>query len=70
MFLPDNLKNVNEEASAEARRKKAYAQIEEWSMELIPQSIRYVVQLSVQEVQCGDPDCSPIDTAVAILFDA
>lgn len=49
-------------------RKKAYARIEEWSIDLIPENSRTGVQISVQEVQCGDPDCSPIDVAVAILF--
>ena len=70
MFLPDNMRDSNAEAVAEVRRKKAYAQIEQWSTELIPKTIREGVQLSVQEVQCGDPDCSPIDTAIAIMFPA
>jgi len=64
------MKNTNAEEAAEALRKKAYAQIDKWTMELIPENIREGVQLSVQEVQCGDPDCAPIDTAIAILFPA
>ncbi len=70
MFLPDNMKNTTEEANADNLRKKAYANIEKWSMEIIPERIRKGVQISVQEVQCGDPDCAPIDTAIAILFPA
>ena len=68
MFLPENLKEKKESADAEAKRKEAYAQIEKWSMEIIPAHLRDGVVLSVQEVQCGDPDCSPIDTAIAIIF--
>jgi hypothetical protein len=68
MFLPDNLKNQSDAVTEEMERKKAYARIEEWSIDLIPENSRTGVQISVQEVQCGDPECSPIDTAVAILF--
>ena len=67
MFLPSNLKDQNTDQE-EVERKRAYVRIEEWAIELIPESIRTGVQISVQEVQCGDPDCAPIDTAVAILF--
>jgi hypothetical protein len=70
MFLPKDMNDTNAEEAAEVLRKKAYAQIEEWSMELIPENIREGVQLSIQEVQCGDPDCAPIDTAIAIMFPA
>jgi hypothetical protein len=68
MFLPDNMRNTSQEEQAEGRRKKAYSQIEKWALELIPENIRDGVQLSVQEIQCGDPECAPIDTAIAILF--
>ena len=70
MFLPDNMKNTTEEANADNLRKKAYANIEKWSMEIIPERIRKGVQVSVQEVQCSDPECAPIDTALVILFPA
>ena len=69
MFLPDNMKNKTAESAAEAERKKAYGRIEKWCLELIPEDIRNQVQISAQEVVCGDPACAPIDTAVAILFD-
>lgn len=68
MFLPSNLKDTTIEAKEESERKQAYAQIERWAFDLIPEVARSGVHISVQEVQCGDPDCSPIDTAVAILF--
>ena len=67
MFLPDNLRDQSREQE-QARRKKAYVQVEQWAAELIPTDIRTGVQISVQEVKCGDPECSPVDTAVAVLF--
>lgn len=70
MFLPDNLKDTNAEKEQEIARRKAYVSIEKWAIELIPEHIRTGVQISVQEVQCGDPNCAPIDTAVAVLFPA
>ena len=68
MFLPSNLKNQSEEDRAKAERKKAFVRIEKWGMDLIPEGIRTGVMVSVQEVACADPECSPIDTAVAVLF--
>lgn len=70
MFLPDNMKDAAAEKNAEAYRKKAYERIENWALELIPVQIRKNVQVSVQEVQCGDPECAPIDTAIGILFNS
>lgn len=70
MFLPDSMKNQADDDAASVRRNTAYKDIERWSLELIPSQIRNAVQISVQEVQCGDPECAPIDTAIAILFDS
>jgi hypothetical protein len=66
MFLPnkvDSKKKENEE------RKVALRQIETWSMELIPSGIRGDAVVAAREVICGDPECSPVDTAVTIVFD-
>ena len=68
MFLPENMRDTTAEALADARRNNAYCEIERWARELIPGSIRSGVEISVQEIQCGDPSCSPIDTALSILF--
>lgn len=67
MFLPDNLKDPSTK-NRENLARKAFVDIEKWSVELIPQSARQGVKISVQEVQCGDPECSPIDTAIIIIF--
>ena len=67
MFLPDNLKSDSGDKE-KVERRAAYARIEEWATELVPESARSGVQISVQEVQCGDPECAPIDTAITIMF--
>ena len=65
MFNPDALgdKKIKDE-----RRNKAFKNIEQWSLELIPENIRSDAQISSQEFECNDPNCSPIDTNVTILF--
>ena len=68
MFLPDNLRNTKAEDAAEVAKKAAFEQIEKWSMDIIPGHLREDVMFSVQEVSCSDPECSPIDTAIAIIF--
>ena len=63
MFLPDsNHKDDKEE------RKAACTRVEELTLEQVPEELRETLQISVQEVQCGDPDCSPIDTAITFIF--
>lgn len=68
MFLPQNDTAAAEVKAAEQARREGYARIEIWVNEAIPAEIRRGVTVSVQEVACGDPNCSPIDTAVAIMF--
>lgn len=53
----------------ERQRLKLFKNIEQWSLDLIPPFLRLQgVVIRVQEIQCGDPQCSPIDTAVTIDF--
>ena len=67
MFLPENV--VGPGASlAEKQRKEAFKNIEQWSMNIIPEPLRDDVTVSVQEIQCGDPQCSPVDTAISVVF--
>jgi hypothetical protein len=68
MFLPDSYKNQQAENIKKAEQKEAYHRIETWAMDIIPDHLRGHVVLSVQEVECNDPGCSPIDTALAIIF--
>lgn len=68
MFLPKNEAEDAEAKAAELARREGYTRIEGWVAETIPTEIRQGVTISVQEVVCGDPECAPIDTAIAILF--
>jgi len=68
MFLPDNLKDTSAEKAAETARNEAYKRIDAWCLDMVPLDIRTAVEISVQEVVCGDPECAPIDTAIAIIF--
>lgn len=67
MFLPDAAA-MNEKRMADERRKQAFRNIETWSMELIPPAIRDAAVISAQEFNCNDPNCSPVDTSVSIMF--
>ena len=70
MFLPPkNEAAVAETNAAEQARREAYSRIEAWVIDAIPANYRRGAIVSVQEVVCGDPSCSPIDTAIAILFE-
>ena len=66
MFLPENVE-LNEREEKE--RKEALERIEAWSMELIPEGIREDAFVAIREMACGDPNCSPVDTAVTIMFE-
>jgi len=68
MFLPQTDATAAETQEAERARREGYSRVEQWANEAIPGEIRQGVTITVQEVQCGDPDCAPIDTAVAIMF--
>ena len=68
MFLPQDEADIAETQAAEKARREGYSRVEMWVNEAIPAEIRQGVTITVQEVQCGDPECAPIDTAVAIMF--
>lgn len=63
MFLPKS----NQEAEKAAKRT-VLERVENWSLGIIPQELRDDVQLTAQEMVCGDPSCSPIDTVITIVF--
>lgn len=63
MFLPDSTHGDDKE-----ERKAECTRVEKLSLEFVPEEIRGEVQISVQEVQCGDPNCAPIDTAITLVF--
>lgn len=68
MFDPSKLGRRNE-------KQEAQRNIVEWIRASLVPAIRealqrdpVTVQINVREVQCGDPTCSPIDTALAFIF--
>jgi hypothetical protein len=66
MFLPGQSWEVDK-----AQRQEAYTQIEAWSQSLIAsEAVRQACLITVQEVQCGDPQCAPIDTVVTFSFES
>mmetsp|Transcript_13136 Transcript_13136/g.18592 ORF Transcript_13136/g.18592 Transcript_13136/m.18592 type:complete len:196 (+) Transcript_13136:285-872(+) len=68
MFLPTNSADQTKKDAEEKLRREAFTRIEGWALNAIPSEIREGVEISAQEVQCGDPNCAPIDTAITILF--
>ena len=64
MFLPG--RSVQDE---KAKLQQAYKKIEAMCTNLLPPPLRAACTISAQEVQCGDPQCAPIDTMVTLQFD-
>ena len=58
MFLPKNEQAITETKAAEQARRKGYSRIEGWVTKAIPTEVRKGVTVSVQEVECGDPEVS------------
>ncbi|KAL7569887.1 hypothetical protein ACA910_008554 [Epithemia clementina (nom. ined.)] len=63
MFLPE--RSLQDEKQ---KRRQVFKRIEGWCEELLPEAIRSDCTVSVQEIQCGDPYCAPIDTAITLSF--
>ena len=63
MFLPG--RSVEEEKRA---RHAAFRTIEDICENIIGSDMASQCSVSVQEIQCGDPNCAPIDTLVTIQF--
>ena len=63
MFLPG--RNVEQE---NAIKKQAFKRIEQWCEAELAEAVRPGCMISVQEIQCGDPNCAPIDTAITMVF--
>jgi hypothetical protein len=66
MFLPEGPGAAGQQEKAD--RDAGCSRVEAWSLALIPEDIRSGAIVSVQEVECQDPSCGPIDTAVTVVF--
>ena len=57
------------------QRQNASARVVAWAKELLPDTVKQAIRavpdtvlINAREVQCGDPNCSPVDVAIAIVF--
>jgi hypothetical protein len=64
MFMPG--RNIQQEL---AEKQAHYRRLEGLVEELIPSQMQAECTISIQEMQCGDPSCSPIDTVITLLFE-
>ena len=66
-----NLFNPNiDQQAAKVKIRHECKRIKEVALNQIPEAQRVGLHLNVQEVQCGDPECAPIDTVIQLTWDA
>ena len=68
MFLPKSANQIAQENAEHLEMKRGIERVERWALNSIPENLRRDVLISVTEVQCADPNCSPIDTSVILQF--
>jgi hypothetical protein len=56
--------------AALVEKKRMAAQIKGWASALVPVELQEGLQLDVKEVECGDPNCAPIDTVFTLVWQA
>eukprot|EP01040_Poterioochromonas_malhamensis_P001784 gene1784-1905_t len=65
MFNPSKaLKDKGEKAA----KKKAIEDLKSWSLLAIPIDLQEGLIIDINEVQCGDPTCAPIDTVFTLVW--
>ncbi len=65
MFDPNKAKAKKSEDS---KKKQLIKQITDKSMLLVPEYLREGLILSINEIACGDPSCSPVDTVFTFVW--
>ena len=65
MFDPS--KTLKDKAE-KAVKKKAIENLKAWSLPLIPSDLQEGLIIDVNEVQCRDPTCAPIDTVFTFVW--
>uniref|UniRef100_A0A7S1BB40 Uncharacterized protein n=1 Tax=Corethron hystrix TaxID=216773 RepID=A0A7S1BB40_9STRA len=73
MFLPESLQPDGDDPGARDRDKErndAVHRIEGWVHEHMPPPYRDdpSITINVREQECGDPNCSPVDVVIMLLF--
>ena len=70
MFLPESAVSRNELAQLKAEEAALAKAVETKVRSRLPQSVNdSIIQMAVQEVQCGDPNCAPVDTVICVMFE-
>jgi hypothetical protein len=67
MFDPSNIERIKSEKQEKKRQSKA---VKEMVLSLIPDEVKGTVNINVREIQCGDPNCSPIDTVITMVWES
>lgn len=65
MFDPSKASQAKLDALA---KKRAQASVKEKCIQLVPMELQEGLLIDVKEVQCGDPNCSPIDTVITMVW--
>jgi hypothetical protein len=65
MFDPSKQSQAKLEALT---KKRAQASVKEKCLQLVPMELQEGLLIDVKEVQCGDPNCSPIDTLISLVW--
>uniref|UniRef100_A0A7S2CCF6 Uncharacterized protein n=1 Tax=Octactis speculum TaxID=3111310 RepID=A0A7S2CCF6_9STRA len=60
---------VARKSAIQTEKRKAQTNIKQWVVDFLPdETAKDVETVTVQEVQCGDPNCAPIDTAITVYL--
>ena len=66
MFDPEAAKKRKE---GKRDKREAQHNIKQWVLDALSEDMRADVEtVSIREVACGDPNCSPVDTTIQIIF--
>lgn len=64
--------NTQGKQQQQAQKRKATAQVKAWVSEQLQAALGEcdlsTVRIEVSEVQCGDPNCAPVDTIIRLWF--
>jgi hypothetical protein len=65
MFNPNK---ASKEKAEKAAKKKVLEDLKNWSLSIIPMDLQEGLIIDINEVQCGDPTCAPVDTVFTLVW--
>jgi hypothetical protein len=65
MFNPSKALTAKAEKAA---KKKAIDDLRSWALSIIPMDLQEGIIIDINEIQCGDPSCAPIDTVFTLVW--